>query len=1776
MMATMPHLAGIQFKILTAEDIKNIGVVEVTESTTHNKGIPKAGGPADTRFGTCSRFFKCGTCKNTVLECPGHPGYISLTYPLPHVAFAQKYLSRIINLYCYSCSAYLLPDLIIPKDIKTVQKRLTYIYEESKRARCRKRNPLCCPECNVPQPLIRVEEPFFKTEWPDDVLDQFYGPDVTRKHGYPDNGTKKRSISIPFFEGVDSNGTPKRKKTKRSRASSDIQHAEEETQKNCMDYARFILNDEDWKNTKPRKLSESELSELYAKRRNIMEERYLYQQYCLHSDIHSENYDEPLTDEERMTLEIDFTQRSNAYMTLVKRKFTNWDAYNVLRSIKKEDLTPLGINGEHTHPSGFMILNLLVPAIGVRPSVSFEEGSSRRGYHHHTRKLGEIIKLKRNMLIEASNSGIDLTDQFYAGPFPDSLIYSIQYLYVTISNYISKDKCKVPGFKLSPYALRANARSTSVAQVLSGKRGRYRENVMGKRVNFCLRTVATPSANSDIDEIGVPYELAQRLTIPIRINSNNRTEIKHLVSAGKVSQLMDDATGEMIAIGDHNKDTIPLLDGWIAERFLQDGDYIPINRQPTLHRPSIMGHRIKIHHDKTLKLPYSATQPYNADFDGDEMNGHVPQTLQARAEVQELLALPNHIIHPRGNRPVIALIQDALDSGYYMTRQGVYLTRADACSLLMSVHYDCECSNDVKMGDPKSRLKNFNLPMPAIVHPQKLWTGSQIFSMIIPSVVNIDRKLKNRKQHPDSNLNSSGRLYILNGNIIMGTLCKQSLGGAPNDIIHQACLYSGGNVAARFISDAQRLLNKYFIRVGFSIGVNDFILPKESQKKIRYVLDRAKDHIANIMKKVEGMETDIEIMQLAEEKISNTLKSLLHMVGNVVRSQLDDTNTFNVMANIVGSKGSGFNLAQVMGLVGQTFVNGLRPDAEGADRVLPSQPLSDQPSHKLQDNLASRGLHIRPYKMGLRMPDAFLHCMGGREGLVDTAAKTSRTGYIQRRLVKAQESQHIAQDGTVRDAYNTLFQHFFGGDGLNPMKTLRVSVKDFLVKDNETLRNTSISQKYKEEEYMTSMSEWKTIENCRENLRYARQNIFQRNIENSCDVYIPFDIAMLIRQAQYKCPCNETLASPVYTFESVNELCERLQSDLPCLHTIAHIWDTMNTARICDSKRPLCKKCVRNVCDRVYEMHVNARIEAGEGVGAMTATSIGEPLSQMTLNSFHHAGSANKGMTHGVPRMKEIIGATKKIATPYITLGIRNTMPNPNIAATALSKTLPFTLLRNIVYQTHTVYEPDIKKTHIKEDEKLINQHLPFLDYIKDRCSSWIVRFHLCKTKTSARSLEPRGVADLIQSEIQDGGIVISSMSKDENWIIRIYLLDLKPTIEQALTKALDKGTTRSAAKRASQQRLSLSTKKRRKYADLSRISTDDECPNLDVPLHCIDPHIERTKHSAKDVIEWMICRNQQQDLMSTLCVAGIKDIDSAIIRNSTGTKFNKDTGAVESFEETLIDVRGSNLVECALLPGVDQRRIVTNHILEVFDVAGITAASHVLYNELRTCLSASGARVDERLIKLVVDVMTHNGVVMSISRHGLNRLVKHGVMAKITFEETLEMLFEAAAFGYFDPLLGVSENIMVGRQVNIGTNLSKIVNNGDDVMAPKNKILTMNVSDTRVVCSIVTEENFDVMIDTDNNIIEAAREEKLNALVSVQNSEDKFIKQANSNGGEPITTKLYRQDWFHQPQTENILQTKIVDPPFRPSSPPLVDQTYPNSTLSESIPFRPTSPDVE
>jgi DNA-directed RNA polymerase beta' subunit len=687
----------------------------------------------------------------------------------------------------------------------------------------------------------------------------------------------------------------------------------------------------------------------------------------------------------------------------VNQPFTAGTALSILRNIPDDDCARLGfdVGPRRTHPKSLIMTVLLVPSNTIRPSVSPDDNGKQLGHDDITRMLQDILKKSQGIeKVLRETPGADL------GP-------RVAELQASLNQYLMNDAKTATGAPQGGKRKRSvvgdgnGAVVTSVdrdkamrltitrgvAQRLNGKQGRLRQNLTGKRTDFSSRAVISPDPFLDLDELGVPEIVARRQTIPEVVSDRNRAYLMGLIRARRVNyvrppDLVRSAAPPVLfniavlkdeQVEDMIRTKVEV--GWIVERQLQDGDIVLFNRQPSLHAFSLMAHRVKVLRGRhTFALNPQCTHPYNADFDGDEMNMHVLQTVHARAEAQELMAVGKNILSAQNYAPSLGMIQDAIMGLWLLTADDTVLDRALACQMCMA---------------PRTPV---GLPGPGP------WTGKAIFSTLLPETLNLHR----------------GDLEVRGGMLVRGRLNKKHLGGGPGGFIDVLARDYGPEAAVRFVSDAQRLAVLYLRVRGASAGYRDMIIAPDLHAQIVARMERTREWSS------EGGD--------GEDQVMAQLRGAINEVGAMAVDQALPENGLLRMIEC-GSKGSKINFAQITAAVGVQMVGGARIFATGdrSRRTLPCFPDGD---HSPQ----AHGLVQSSYRDGIGPAELFFHVKAGREGLVDTAVKTAETGKMSRHVTKFLESTVSTERGRIINTARELIQPFYGGDGFDGARVELVTV----------------------------------------------------------------------------------------------------------------------------------------------------------------------------------------------------------------------------------------------------------------------------------------------------------------------------------------------------------------------------------------------------------------------------------------------------------------------------------------------------------------------------------------------------------------------------------------------------------------------------------------------------------------------------------------------------------------------------------------------------------------
>lgn len=660
-----------------------------------------------------------------------------------------------------------------------------------------------------------------------------------------------------------------------------------------------------------------------------------------------------------------YEDENSLLVTDVKERF---------EKITEEDLAYLGLK---IRPEWMILSVIPVLPITTRPSITLE--SSDRSEDDLTHKLVDILRINQR-LEENINSG---APQLIIEDLWDLLQYHI-------ATYFDNGITGIP-----PARHRSGRPLKTIAQRLKSKEGRFRNNLSGKRVNFSARTVIGPDPNLSIGEVGVPYPVALELTVPEEVSERNIKRLQDMVKNGPTIHPGAHnvfSEGRRKRILEETKEEIAgnLKVGDLVERHLIDGDIVLFNRQPSLHRLSMMAHKVRVLPYNTFRINTAVCAPYNADFDGDEMNLHVPQSQEAMAEADILMSVSESIVSPRHGRPVIGGRHDHVTGLYLLTRDEVSLSRAEALQL----------TADIVELPPK----------------KKRFSGKELFSLILPK----DLSITYRGKMPDNNVE------IKNGNLLKGVVDTEGTEGA---VLKKIFFDYGSERSEKFIDDTTRLGVRTVMIYGFSVGIDESDLETKGKAELKRLMTSVETSVNDLIEEYKRGELKIIPGKSLEESLEDYIMVELGKsrteAGRIAANYIGLNNA--VVMALTGARGSMLNMTQMSGAVGQQAVRGKRIKRGYHMRTLSHYEKGDVSAE-------ANGFVRSNFKRGLRPTEYFFHSMGGREGLVDTAIRTGRSGYMQRRLINALQDLVVHKDGSVRGDDGLIVQFRYGEDGIDPMK----------------------------------------------------------------------------------------------------------------------------------------------------------------------------------------------------------------------------------------------------------------------------------------------------------------------------------------------------------------------------------------------------------------------------------------------------------------------------------------------------------------------------------------------------------------------------------------------------------------------------------------------------------------------------------------------------------------------------------------------------------------------
>ena len=844
----------------------------------------------------------------------------------------------------------------------------------------------------------------------------------------------------------------------------------------------------------------------------------------------------------------------------------------LFRRITDEDVDFMGLSRFWCRPDWMICTVMPIPPPQVRPSVI--QDNNQRSEDDLTHKLFDIIKTNQTLQAKIdANAPKNIVDEY---------TNVLQYHIATLVDN------QIPG--VAPSAQRSGRPLKSIQQRLGSKEGRIRYNIQGKRVEFSARSVITPDPNLSIGELGVPLKIAMNLTVPERVTIYNKEQMYKLIQNGADTypgaKTLVRPDGRMVSLKHVNRKEIVLHLGDTINRHLADGDIILFNRQPTLHRMSMMAHRCKVLPFNTFRLNVSVTAPYNADFDGDEMNAHIPQSYEASTELAEIAAVPFQIISPRNGKPVIGIVQDTLVGSYRITRASVEFNRKEYMNLMMW-------------------NKRFEGHIPGPKENGK-WTGQQVISQLMPPI-NMDMA---NDSYKDDKV-PENFVKIKEGAISQGIFDKSIFSKPSKGIVHITYNDYGPKDTVDMIDSLQNTVEQFLVYNGFSVGISDLVADQKTKEEIEVKIQKKRKEIEDICLQVHldlfDNNTGKSNQEEFESRVIGSLNKATEEAGKTGLGSLAIENRLIAMVK-AGSKGSTINIAQMMACVGQQAPEGRRIPYGFSDRTLPHYK-------KYDDGAEARGFVQSSFIKGLTPQEFFFHAMSGREGLIDTAVKTADTGYIQRQLVKAMEDLTVQYDGSVRDARGNIIQFYYGEDGVNSTKIESASL------NLPKLTEDDIRREYGLQGVELPLDDGVVREDDSEMLlRYVDQvlsdrkmlveKVYRGKMDGSLFAPMNLERALLNLKVRFNLQTGQkTNLTPLYVLQGLERVIQKTQS-------YHGLWTALLRFHCAPHKLIVVERFTKIAFDTLCELLVlknwQAWAQPGEQVGIIAAQSIGEPATQMS------------------------------------------------------------------------------------------------------------------------------------------------------------------------------------------------------------------------------------------------------------------------------------------------------------------------------------------------------------------------------------------------------------------------------------------------------------------------------------------------------------------------------------------------------------------------------------
>ena len=1228
-------------------------------------------------------------------------------------------------------------------------------------------------------------------------------------------------------------------------------------------------------------------------------------------------------------------------------------------------------------------------------------------------------------------------------------------------------------FDSSPLATKSGGflPAPGIKQVLEKKEGLFRKFMMGKRVNYAARSVISPDVNIETSEIGLPMVFATKLTYPEPVTNTNVPLLRQLVINGPEvhpgATHIQNEDGTVTNLANLTLEARTSLANMLLSsrkagcskkvfRHVRDGDVLLLNRQPTLHKPSIMAHKCKVlKGEKTIRMHYANCNTYNADFDGDEMNVHFPQNELARAEGYTIAATDFQYLVPTDGSPLRGLIQDHIAAGVLLTLRDNLLTREDFCQLLFT-----------SLPETHGFV---HIPVPAIIKPTIRYTGKQLVSALLLNIttparpqLNLMSKAKVPQRLWPTSWSEESTICFIDGLLVTGVLDKSQLGDASYGLIHSCFELYGPVIAGVLLTAFGKLMTNFLMHIGFTCRMDDLLVTDEANARRQEIIAQSVKIGLDVVRTYTQVEDPPALRRALnviakDDKALAGLDAVMKMGLRDVTSRIIDAclpsgqmipfpfNNMSLMTN-TGAKGSMVNFSQISGALGQQELEGRRVPLMITGRSLPS-------FKEYEFTARSGGFITSRFLTGIPPQEFFFHCMAGREGLIDTAVKTSRSGYLQRCLVKHLESLKVEYDHTVRDSDGNVVMFMYGEDGVDILKGGHLDRFQFLADNFDCLKIQS------------NVTELDKLEN--EVGRVYAKQVF-KSLKGAAAVEKTLDPSL----SQF---------SPSVHLGSVSETFYKE------LETFLASYD-----------RETYKFSKKQFRALLWMKYMKSLADPGDMVGLLAAQSIGEPSTQMTLNTFHFAGFGAKNVTLGIPRLREIImTASKSIKTPEMKIFLNKGLSGEKakLVQAALAKLSLKDILQDVQIKELYVkglFKMAVSISFIQQDQldgfgsTITSRNLEqiFQKFV-DSVISTLHKRSLLRNGKSGGSNAPvvisqketstlfassranasgvtddsgyvrnRKEASSDEEEEEEGGL--DSQILDEEGFLKSKigggkdveaiddsdsdvdqseaedvleninsenLINENPSIPSRAAPSKPPKKSRSVGGLPSTPSKTRGSAAQTTCALAEKVHLDTEKGFLEFSLHF--PVGDPSRSLLMSVIESVAaCLNLREikGLGAAFLEAPSKPSDAYVI-STEGVQF-----------QALVDALPPELFEL-----IDFPLTSSNDINAVLTTFGIEAGRALIMSEISSVFDVYGISVSPRHLSLIADYMTFDGTFRPMNRSGISTATT-SPLSKMTFETCYGFLKEAVIKNDIDMLDSPSARLVLGQVTNIGSGAMQIL----------------------------------------------------------------------------------------------------------------------------------------